>query len=142
MVKRTTAKAVDRSLAIKYLKVARALKTGAEALLTIADEDDPYGNAIGVLAVHAAIAYNDALTIAYGGKKATGPDHKRAADLLRETFGNRLANEAQKNLRDILSLKDTFSYLGAYQSVDDAERLISRLKRFSEWAEGAFERRP
>jgi hypothetical protein len=142
MVRRTLSKDVDPGLAFKYLKVARALKGGAEALLTIADEDDPYGNAIGVLAVHAAIAYNDALTIAYGGRKATGGDHDRAADLLREAFGNRLPNERLRDLRRILGLKDTYSYLGAYQKVDDAQKLVAQLNQFAEWAEEAYELRP
>ncbi len=142
MVRRMVSKSVDKALSVKYLRVARALKSGAEALLTIADREDTYGNAIGVLAVHAAIAYNDALTIAYGGKKATGEDHKRAVDLLRETFGNRLPNDVHKDLRGILSLKDTFSYLGAYQHVDNAQKLVDRVGRFSEWAEDTYERRP
>ena len=142
MVKRTVRKAIDPALAVKYLKVARALKSGAEALLTIADEEDPFGTAIGVLAVHAAIAYNDALTIAYGGRKSTGEDHKRAVDLLREILGNRLSNEAHKDLRQILSLKDTFSYLGAFQRVDNAQKLVDRVTRFGDWAEDMYERRP
>ena len=142
MVRRTVRKTIDPSLAVKYLKVARALRSGAVALLTIADEEDPYGNAIGVLAVHAAIAYNDALTIAYGGKKSTGEDHKRAVDLLREILGNRLPKEVSQDLRNILGLKDTFSYLGSYQRVDDAQKLVDRLRRFGEWAENTYERRP
>ena len=57
-----------------YMKVADNFRSGAE----LAKEFE-YWNAAGVLIIHAAIAYTDAITIKVGGVKSQGEDHKRAS---------------------------------------------------------------
>lgn len=143
MIRRSRRKAVDRHRARQYRRVAEGLAESAEALHTLADEGDRYGNAIGVLAVHAAIAWSDALTIAYGGVKHTGSDHRRAADLLLEVLGDRrVTADARKSLESILQTKEEVSYQGEYYRVVDALKLLTQLRGFVAWAAEQYERRP
>lgn len=143
MVRRSGRTDVPRHRARQYRRVARGLAESAEALHALADEGDRYGNAIGVLSVHAAIAWVDALTIAYGGVKHTGADHGGAADLLLETVPeSRMSADARRKLRAVLRSKDEVSYMGQFYSVEDAMRLLIRLRAFTQWAHEVFERRP
>jgi hypothetical protein len=70
---------VPRSKYEDYLKVAENFHAGAEAAKTF-----EYWNAAGVLIIHAAIAYSDAITIKIGGVKSQGEDHMAAVDLVRQ----------------------------------------------------------
>src|SRR5581483_6547797 len=70
---------VHRTKYHDYIKVADNFYLGAE----LAKEFE-YWNAAGVLIIHAAIAYTDAITIKVGGVKSQGEDHMAAVDLLRE----------------------------------------------------------
>jgi hypothetical protein len=77
--------------------------------MELASEGDSYGNALAVLAIHAAIGYNDALTISYGELKSTDGQHTRAADLLTEVLKGASTREASSRadqLRAILGSKD------------------------------------
>lgn len=78
-MKKAHRKAVDRAHAPKYYGVARAFLTSAQALADLGDESDTYGNAMAILAIHAAIGYADALAVAYGGTKSTDLLQKAAA---------------------------------------------------------------
>jgi hypothetical protein len=82
MVTRGSRKEGDRGQAEKYRRVGAALLESAQVLTELADEGDGYGNAIAVVAVHACIACNDALSIAWKGVKSTEGDHTRAPDTL------------------------------------------------------------
>jgi hypothetical protein len=57
------AKSEPRSQAASYLSVARALVETARAVDVLGEAT--YGNGLAIIAIHAAIAYTDALTIAY-----------------------------------------------------------------------------
>jgi len=142
VVRRGRRRAQDRSQGAKYYRVARALRESATDLLEVADEDSSYGNAIAIVAIHSAIAYTDALTIAYGGFKSIEGDHTRAVYALQEAMGARVDPRRSKLLLAIIKEKDTVSYQGVYYSLDDARSLIERLNEFAEWAEGEYERRP
>ena len=105
-------------------------------------EGDPYGNAVGVVAIHSAIAYNDALTIAFRGIKSTEGDHRKAADVLQRAMGSRVETEQIARLRSILALKDRISYGGQYYMLDEARRLLRSAEAFAEWAERMYKERP
>jgi hypothetical protein len=62
MVKLGQTKSEDRSRAVKYQSVGRALLRTAEDLATMAEAK--FGNGLAIIAIHAAIAYTDALTVA------------------------------------------------------------------------------
>ena len=82
MVRRKRTKTVDRALAMKYHGVGRGFLSAAADLSAVASDDDAYGNAIALLAIHGAIAMADALAIAYGERKSAEGDHGHAVGLL------------------------------------------------------------
>ena len=93
MVRSSSSKQIDRSQAERYRRVGVSLLASAQALEAVAVEGDPYGNAVGVVAIHSAIAYNDALTLAFRGIKSTEGDHRKAADVLQRAMGSRAVPE-------------------------------------------------
>ena len=102
MVKRGRRKTVDRHQAVKYIQVARALGKTLADLDTIADNGDRYGNAMGIVAVHSAIAYADALSIAFGGFKSAEGDHERTVDALKTALGHRMDPDQAQQLLAIV----------------------------------------
>ena len=142
MVKRGRRKATDRLQAARYFSVARALKKSAADLLALADESDSYGNAVAIVAIHSAIAYSDALSIAYGGLKSTEGDHIRSVETIKSALGRLASPDQMKRLTAILTAKDSVSYQGVYCTVEKARRLLRDLEGFADWAEVMFDRRP
>jgi hypothetical protein len=87
------------------------------------------------VAVHAAIAYTDALTIAYREVKSVDGDHTAAADVLAHALGQR-ADEAQlRRLRRLLEAKSHVSYGGAHYSLEEGRELLTLVSRYGAWAE-------
>ncbi|MGQ0816033.1 MAG: hypothetical protein ACT4O1_16500 [Gemmatimonadota bacterium] len=142
MAGRSRTRAADRSEAESYRRVGDALLESAIALSDLADEGGRYGNAIAIIAIHAAIAWTDTLTIAYGARKSTDGDHSRAADLLFEVLGSSRDENKIKVLRGVLSTKDRVSYTGSYYTARDAAQLLKRSAEFISWARGLYEKRP
>lgn len=95
-----------------------------------------------MIAIHAAIAFNDTLTIAYGAVQSTEGEHERAADALREALGPRAPRERIEQLRSVVKKKDSASYQGEYYTVADAVLVLARAEAFSAWAEEMYQRRP
>jgi hypothetical protein len=142
MVTRGNRKEVDRSLADRYRRVGASLIGTARVMAELASDSDNFGNAIAVVAVHACIAYNDALSIAWRGVKSTGGDHLRAADTLVFALGHLAAAEQVRRLRAVLSTKDQVSYQGSYYRVSEAAPLLEQASRFCAWAEELYDHRP
>jgi hypothetical protein len=142
MVRRGQRQSTDRYQATKYRNVGAALLESADALQTIAVADARYANAIAVVAIHAAIAYNDALTIAYGEFKSTEGDHEKAPDALLQALGHRAPPERVEQFQAIVKKKDSASYRGEYYTVDEASRLLERVRTFCAWADEMYEQRP
>ena len=141
MVSRGRRKTVDRHQAAKYRNVASALLRSAQDLEELGPDDARYGNAIAVIAIHAAIAYNDAITIAYGGFKSTDGEHEKAPDALIAALKNPPA-EYVHLLRTIVKKKDTVSYQGEYQTMRDAATILRRAEQYSAWGEQMYQNRP
>ena len=96
-----------------------------------------YWNAAGVLIVHAAIAYADAITIKVAGLKSRGEDHLSVVRLLEEIVHlDETGKKAIHNLRRIIEEKSLVSYSGEIYSRPDIERLWKILLRFRDWAVG------
>jgi hypothetical protein len=142
MVRIGRAKDVDPSEAEKYRRVGESLLASARALEAVAVVGDPYGNAIGVVAVHSAIAYNDALCISFAGFKSTEGDHRKAADLLQRALKGRAEPGEVARLRSILALKDRVSYAGHLYRLDEAGSLLRDAEAFGAWAEQLYQERP
>jgi hypothetical protein len=132
-------KPVDPSGFVKYRDVGRALRNSANDLSTLSEDGDEYGNATGICAIHACIAYSDALCIKLGGFKSSEGEHLRAADALREVLGNRLDETAFKAFRRALSRKDQISYQGDYYTVGDARQVVRDMNTFCDWAHGMLD---
>lgn len=141
MVKRTNARRVNKRDAPGYAETGRIFLESARALSEIADEAAPYGNAIGLLSIHAAISYADALTIAFGEKKSADV-HRKAVDTLRSVMGSKLDERAAKAFRLVLQQKDAVSYRGEFYSIDDGRKLLKHAELFCKWTRNVFETRP
>lgn len=142
MVTRGRRKEVDRSHATRYRRVGEALISSAKLMDELASESDGFGNAIAVVAVHACIAYNDALCIAWKGFKSTEGDHTRAPDALIAALSHQAPPERVRQLRAVVDKKDQVSYQGSYYRVSDARHLLADAVAFCDWAEEIFDQRP
>src|SRR3989344_6089805 len=99
---------VHRTKYHDYVKVADNFYLGAE----LAKEFE-YWNAAGVLIIHAAIAYTDAVTIKVGAVKSQGEDHMAAVDLLREVVAlDEPGQKASHHLARMIEQKKVVSYSG------------------------------
>ena len=83
MVKKVPAKTYDSTKYKNFLKVANNFGNAAD----LAYEFNYY-NASGVLYIHAAIAYSDAITIKLSGKKSSGDNHYEVIQLLENVVPN------------------------------------------------------
>jgi len=130
VVRRSIRKSVDRSLSSKYRRVAEGFREAAE----VANEYE-YWNAAGVLIVHAAIAFADAIAIRIGGVKCQGENHHETVALLQELVApSDEAGKAFNHLRAIIDHKTSVSYGGELYEKSDVDRLWKHMTRFLEWA--------
>ena len=121
---------VPKSKKSDYARVAGNFHKGAE----LAKEFE-YCNAAGLLIVHAAIAYTDALTIKFGGVKSKGEDHMAAVDLLRQVVMLDGPGEAGARHREkIINEKNRVSYEGEVCTKKDVDNLWKHLLRYQAWA--------
>lgn len=133
MVKRGRARNEDRDRSERYRSVARALLQTARDLELIGEPQ--YGNGLAIITVHAAIAYTDALTIAYRELRSTDGEHLQAAALLVDALGRDADADQVRRLRRILSSKSHASYSGSYYTLDEGRKILQELERFAAWAE-------
>lgn len=142
MIRRSRTRTVDRLSAGKYQQVGRAFIDAADALSTVAGEDETYGNAVGLLSIHAAIAYSDAVSIAYGARKSTEGDHEHAVSVLRSVLNTRLPNEMHSLLLSLVKAKDGVAYQGKYYPLREGRGLLDKATRFAQWADNVYQQRP
>jgi hypothetical protein len=140
MVKLGRTRQEDRSRAAKYAAVGRSLLRTARDLEQMGEPK--YGNGLAIVAIHAAIAYTDALTVAYREIKSTDGEHTRAAEVLVHALGSRADARQVDRLRGILDAKSHASYSGNYYTLRDGREILQELERFAEWAEERFANRP
>ena len=131
MARKTIRKQVDKNKSGDYRKVAENFYGGAG----VAKEYE-YWNAAGVLFVHSAIAYADAVTIKFGGVKSQGEDHIQVVTLLKEILAASDENKrAFTQLEKIIVHKTSVSYAGDVYSKKDIDNLWKNFERFRNWAE-------
>lgn len=129
MARGSVRKAVDRARYKSYMQVADGFREAAEAA-----QEYEYWNAAGLLIVHAAIAYADALTIRIAGVKSQGEDHHEAIALLREhTAASEAQRSALNHLAKIIDHKNAVAYSGSLYEAKDAAMLQRHLERFHRW---------
>jgi len=132
---------VGREHAGQYRVTARSFLAAAIALEALASEDESYGNAIGLLALHACIAHADAVAIAYGSRKSTG-SHAQCESLLTSILGSRFPTTQRQRLLRVVSQKDALAYQGRYFPLSEARTQLKAARTFAGWAERMFEERP
>lgn len=141
MVRTGRTKHEDRERSAKYQSVGRALLATARDLDLMGEAK--YGNGLAIIAIHAAIAYTDALTVAYREIKSTDGEHVPAVDVLVQALGRQADPEQLRRLRRILGAKSHASYSGSYYTLDDGRAILQELEQFAGWAEERLaERRP
>jgi uncharacterized protein (UPF0333 family) len=130
VVRGSVRKTVERAKSVNYKTVAENFSKGAE----VAREYE-YWNAAGVLVIHAAIAYADAISIKVGSVKSQGEDHHDTIALLEDLVA---ASESKKkalnHLRTIIDHKTSVSYSGDVYTKSDVDRLWKHMERFQGWA--------
>lgn len=122
---------VPRSKSADYAHVADSFYSGAE----LAKEYE-YWNAAGVLIVHAAIAYADAISIKFRGERSKGDDHMAAIEILRQ-IANSEAEAGKRVVRhfeEVISEKNRVSYEGEVYRQKEIDSLWKHLERFRAWA--------
>jgi len=121
---------VPKARSKDYRKVAENFYQGAEAA-----REFEYWNAAGVLIVHAAIAYTDAVTIRRGGVKSKGEDHAAAIGLLRSLIAvDDAAKKALRQFERMIHEKNRVSYEGEMYTRKDIGVLWKSLERYRMWA--------
>jgi len=136
-MRKLATKRVDRDQAGAYLEKARGFLVDAETMVSLAEFS---GNGVSVVAVHAAIAFADAVGIRAREIKSTGGDHTDAIDVLQNALG-RLTDADRAALRDlryVLQRKDEVSYTANLVSSHDATLILSKLRSFANWAETRY----
>lgn len=124
---------VDPSRADAFAEVGRRLLSAGRA---IREQGDPrHASALAILAVHAAIAYADAVCVHRGGRKSASADHQAALQLLRGILGNRLPEPMAKALARVLAEKDRVEYQGYVVTLREAVSVFELAQRFGTWAE-------
>jgi len=121
---------IDKDKSFDYASVADNFTRGAELA-----KEFGYCNAAGVLMVHAAIAYTDAITIKVGGVKSRGEDHAQAIRLIEEVVAlDEDGRKALNKLRRLIEEKNLVSYSGEIYQRNDIEKMWKLLERYKNWA--------
>jgi len=130
MVKKSLRKSIEKSKSNDYRKIADNFYNGSETARTT-----EYWNAAGVLIIHSAIAYADAITIKYGGVKSQGENHYQAVFLLKEILPDTDDNKkAFNHFEKLIVQKTSVSYSGNIYNKKDIDRLWNYLNKFKSWA--------
>jgi hypothetical protein len=130
MAERRGRKSIPRHNFKKHLDVAEHFYQAAKDSLEL-----DYWTASGVLIVHSAIAYSDALCIKLSGLKSAGENHEDAVTLLESCVGNSAEKSLALNqLRRIIEEKTKVSYLGDLYTSAQTKEMWKRLERFRKWA--------
>ncbi len=131
MVRKTTRVTVAKAKYNSYKIVADNFYNGA-----INSYEFDYYNAAGLLIVHCAIAYSDAISIKLKGIKSQGEDHEQAILLLDEVVASSDEKKIALNqLRKLIAHKNSVSYSGDIYQKKDVDEMMKLIERFRNWAE-------
>lgn len=131
MGRKIKTRSIHRSTYKNYLYVARHFYDAAKDAM-----DLEYWTAAGVLIVHSAIAFSDALCIQQGGLRSIAEDHEDAIELLEKIISiTDDKTKALSHLRRIIEEKTKVSYPGELYEPKQTKELWKRLERFKQWVE-------
>jgi hypothetical protein len=126
---------------VRFTVFHRRARQLAGAMQLCQDDMSAYASAAGLLAVHCAISYNDAVLIGLGGTRPRGENHREAiAALKRACTKAKIEQQGIVQLQKLLSAKTDISY--GDKQVDDQQTtaLCNAAKRFETWAERVLQR--
>ena len=130
MVRTGGRKSVPRQKFNEYQNVAEHFYNAAKDSIEL-----EYWTAAGVLIVHSAIAYTDALCIKLAGIKSVAENHEDAIVLVESVVGEtEEKSKAINQLKRIIEEKTKVSYLGELYSSSQTRDMWKRLERFRGWA--------
>ncbi|MDI6779025.1 MAG: hypothetical protein QME25_02340 [Bacteroidota bacterium] len=136
MAKRISRKLVNRQKYYDYNIVAQQFYEAAKVA-----KDFKYWNAAGVLIVHAAIAYTDAISIKNSGQKSSSENHEDAIALVDSLAADGdEKKKAMNQLRKIIAEETMVFYAGDLYDEKDVENMWKWLLRFRNWAVGIVDR--
>ena len=131
MTRKTSFKTMDYRIYGNFLKVADNFIKAAELAFEF-----EYYNASGVLAIHAAIALADSITIKKSSKKSSGDNHLDVLPILVDvTPYNKNKAKALDSLKKLIEHKNFVSYSGDIYGKADVEKLLKYFNRFRLWAD-------
>jgi hypothetical protein len=91
--------------------------------------------AAGLLAVHSAIAFNDAVLMKLTGRSGLSQDHKRAPAITRKAcHERRLDDRGISHLKELIDFKDEIAYQGKPIAPEKITRMCKTAERFEAWA--------
>jgi hypothetical protein len=118
---------------LKYLSYKKIAQNFYDAGIVSAELN--YFNAAGVLFVHSAIAYSDAITIKLSSAKSGGDSHFQIVTFLDEVVKESTdKSKALNQLRKIIDQKNLVSYSGEEYSKKDVNDMQKNAERFQTWA--------
>ncbi|MCB9250816.1 MAG: hypothetical protein H6613_20855 [Ignavibacteriales bacterium] len=130
MVKKIIKQTVDSNKYIDFKNVATNFIEGAK----VAYEFE-YFQAAGLLAIHSAIAFADAITVKLKSEKCSGENHYEVLNLLRDSVPqNKNHTQAIKQFKNLIDHKNLISYTGDVYNKKDVDKIMKYYERFSSWA--------
>ena len=131
MPKKTQRTVVDRAQAARYSEAGAQFLEAAEMA-----REFEYWNAAGLLYVHSAIAYADAVAIRRRGEKSTSENHFDAVALFKDATAEVAGRqEAATHLDRIIEEKSRVAYSGVSFRRRELEKLRNHAQRFRTFAE-------
>jgi hypothetical protein len=131
MTSRSPRKKIDPSRYFGFKEVAKNFHEGAKIAAEYL-----YYNAAGLLIVHSAIAYSDAVCIKNGGVKIQGDNHYEIISLLDDLISHSTEKKKALNqLKNIIDHKNRVSYSGDLYHKKDIDSLLKHFERYKAWVD-------
>lgn len=107
-----------------------------QAMRVLAVDLEAHGNAVALLAVHAAISLGDAVMLACTGRRSKDQDHRAAVDALRRLCAlRRIDTDGLNHLSWLVARKTHFAYGDKrLDPNEDVRRARLNVERFTAWA--------
>jgi len=119
-----------------FLGRARDFLKGMELLK---DDLTEFRSSSGLLGIHCAISYSDALRTGMGCADVSSEDHRSAAADLKSRLASRRFEKRQgaNHLERLLTKKNRVAYASEAVKEDEIVDIVKRARRFAQWAEEA-----
>lgn len=91
-------------------------------------------SALALVAIHSAIAYNDALHLRLTGRRPKGDDHKTAAISTEKSCRSKKLNtNGIAHLKTLIEKKSAYSYGDSAVTSEQAQAVSIKAERFEAW---------